>query len=70
MDHVEFVTRQALDDFHMFPHRFRIVQRRGKAIDEVRAEEAKRLERDGDEPVLGPSRPSGRVVGGLATTDP
>jgi transposase len=32
--------------------RFHIVQKFGKALDEIRAEEAKRLERDGYEPVL------------------
>ena len=32
--------------------RFHIMQKFGKAIDEIRAEEAKRLERDGYEPVL------------------
>ena len=36
--------------------RFHIMQKFGKAIDEIRAEEAKRLERDGYEPVLKRSR--------------
>jgi transposase len=36
--------------------RFHIMQKFGKAIDEIRAEETKRLKRDGDEPVLTKSR--------------
>ena len=36
--------------------RFHIMQQFGKALDEIRAEEAKRLKRDGYEPVLKKSR--------------
>ena len=36
--------------------RFHVMQQFGKALDEIRAEEAKRLERDGYEPVLKKSR--------------
>ena len=36
--------------------RFHVMQKFGKAMDEIRAEEAKRLERDGYEPVLKKSR--------------
>ena len=36
--------------------RFHVMQKFGKAIDEIRAEEAKRLQRDGYEPVLKRSR--------------
>jgi transposase len=36
--------------------RFHVMQKFGKALDEIRAAEAKRLERDGDEPVLKKSR--------------
>jgi transposase len=36
--------------------RFHVMQKFGKALDEIRAEEAKRLERDGYEPVLKRSR--------------
>jgi transposase len=36
--------------------RFHVMQQFGKALDEVRAEESKRLVRDGDEPVLKKSR--------------
>ena len=36
--------------------RFHVMQMFGKALDEVRAEESKRLVRDGDEPVLKKSR--------------
>jgi transposase len=36
--------------------RFHVMQQFGKALDEIRAAEAKRLERDGYEPVLKRSR--------------
>jgi transposase len=38
------------------PDRFHVMQKFGKALDEIRAEESKRLQRDGYEPVLKRSR--------------
>jgi transposase len=50
------VIAERLGDAVHVLDRFHIMQKFGKAIDEIRAEEAKRLQRDGYEPVLKRSR--------------
>jgi transposase len=50
------VIGEKLGDAIHILDRFHIMQKFSKAIDEIRAEEAKRLERDGYEPVLKRSR--------------
>jgi transposase len=50
------VIAEKLDDAIHVLDRFHIMQKFGKAIDEIRAEESKRLARDGYEPVLKRSR--------------
>ncbi|MEM9463664.1 MAG: ISL3 family transposase [Myxococcota bacterium] len=49
--YLNVISRRAKRALHILD-RFHIVQRLNKAIDKVRAEEAKRLKRDGYEPVL------------------
>jgi transposase len=50
------VIAQRLSDAVHVLDRFHVMQKFGKALDEIRAEEAKRLQRDGYEPVLKRSR--------------
>jgi transposase len=49
------IGEKLVDAIHVLD-RFHIMQQFSKAIDEIRAEESKRLERDGYEPVLKRSR--------------
>ena len=53
--YLNVIAEKLGDAIHVLD-RFHIMQKFGKAIDEIRAEEAKRLERDGYEPVLKRSR--------------
>jgi transposase len=53
--YLKVITEKLGDAIHVLD-RFHIMQKFGKAIDEIRAEESKRLERDGYEPVLKRSR--------------
>jgi transposase len=53
--YLKVIAERLGDAVHVLD-RFHIMQKFGKAIDEIRAEEAKRLERDGYEPVLNRSR--------------
>jgi transposase len=53
--YLNVIAEKLSDAIHVLD-RFHIMQKLGKAIDEIRAEESKRLKRDGYEPVLKRSR--------------
>lgn len=53
--YLNVIAERLSDAVHVLD-RFHVMQRFGKALDEIRAEEAKRLRRDGYEPVLRRSR--------------
>ena len=53
--YLKVIAKKARQAVHVLD-RFHVMQKFGKALDEIRAEESKRLQRDGYEPVLKRSR--------------
>ena len=53
--YLKVITERLSEAVHVLD-RFHVMQKFGKALDEIRAEESKRLQRDGYEPVLKRSR--------------